>query len=212
MSNSPSILENRDYTLIIDRSASMNIVDMPKNGRPFSISRWKAVEESTVAVANKILRLDPDGITVYVFNDFYCRYQNVNSTDLIHSIFRSQTPSGGTYLSNVLEVAFSDYFNRKKNGETKENGEILVVITDGTPNDSFRVQETIKAASELCDDPHELGVTFLQVGHSTSASCFLKYLDDHLNAKFDIVDTVTIDSIESQSKSLTEVLLGAIYD
>jgi hypothetical protein len=53
----------------------------------------------------------------------------------------------------------------------------------------------------------------VQVGSDAQATKFLKILDDELQgvgAKFDIVDTVTIDDMEDMT--LTEVLLNAITD
>lgn len=56
------MLENRDYTLIIDKSGSMATPDQ-KGGR----NRWVTAQESTLALASKCEQFDPDGITLYVF-------------------------------------------------------------------------------------------------------------------------------------------------
>jgi hypothetical protein len=56
-------------------------------------------------------------------------------------------------------------------------------------------------------------VSLVQVGTDPQATRFLKVLDDDLvgaGARFDIVDTVTLDEMEDIG--LTEVLLRAIYD
>lgn len=42
------MVENRDYTLIIDRSGSMSTLDQP-GGK----SRWAVIQESTLALARK---------------------------------------------------------------------------------------------------------------------------------------------------------------
>lgn len=55
------MLENRDYTLIIDKSVSMATTDQ-KGGK----SRWVASQES-IALASKCEQFDADGITVYFF-------------------------------------------------------------------------------------------------------------------------------------------------
>lgn len=58
-----------------------------------------------------------------------------------------------------------------------------------------------------------MAISFIQVGNAPEATKFLKVLDDELQsagAKFDIVDTVTMDDIEGMT--LTEVLLNAITD
>lgn len=53
-----SIIENRDYTLIVDKSGSMSTADQP-GGK----TRWSAAQESTLALARKCEQFDPDGIT-----------------------------------------------------------------------------------------------------------------------------------------------------
>jgi hypothetical protein len=68
-------------------------------------------------------------------------------------------------------------------------------------------------ASRLMDRDEELAISFIQVGSDATATRFLKALDDDLQsagAKFDIVDTVTLDDMEGMT--LTEVLLNAIAD
>jgi hypothetical protein len=56
------MLEQRDYTLIIDKSGSMSMKDQ-LGGK----SRWHIMQESTLALANKCEEFDPDGITIYYF-------------------------------------------------------------------------------------------------------------------------------------------------
>ncbi|MBE9225875.1 VWA domain-containing protein [Phormidium sp. LEGE 05292] len=201
------MLENRDYTLIIDKSGSMATKDQP-GGK----SRWAAMEESTIAIASKCEELDPDGLTVYVFSGKFKRYDNVTSSK-VSDIFRENEPSGRTDLAGVLLDATNDYFRRKAAKQTKANGETIVVVTDGEPDDRKAVMRVIIEASRRMDKDEELAITFIQVGNDQQARTFLKVLDDELQgagAKFDIVDTVTIDDMEDMT--LTEVLLNAIVD
>ncbi|NEO50196.1 MAG: hypothetical protein F6K55_41390, partial [Moorea sp. SIO4A3] len=68
-------------------------------------------------------------------------------------------------------------------------------------------------ASRRIDVDEELAISFIQIGNDLQATKFLKILDDELQnagAKFDIVDTVTIDQMEDMT--LTEVLINAIID
>ncbi|MFB2833968.1 vWA domain-containing protein [Floridanema evergladense] len=201
------MLENRDYTLIIDKSGSMATKDQ-LDGK----SRWAAMEESTIAIASKCEELDPDGLTVYVFSGKFKRYDNVTASR-VKDIFRENEPSGRTDLAGVLLDATNNYFRRKAARETKLNGETIVVVTDGEPDDRKAVMRVIIDASRQMDKDEELAITFIQVGTDQQATKFLKILDDELQgagAKFDIVDTVTIDDMEDMT--LTEVLLNAIID
>jgi uncharacterized protein with von Willebrand factor type A (vWA) domain len=201
------MLQNRDYTLIIDKSGSMATTDQ-KGGR----SRWATAQESTFALASKCEQFDPDGITLYVFSGRFKRYENVTSSK-VAQIFQENDPSGSTDLAGVLQHALDNYFQRKASGQTQPNGETILVVTDGEPDDRKAVMKVIIEASRRMDRDEELAISFVQVGTDTQATRFLKVLDDELQsagAKFDICDTVTIDDMEDMS--LSEVLLNAIND
>lgn len=201
------MLQNRDYTIIIDKSGSMYTKDH-MGGK----SRWALMQESTIALANKCEELDPDGITVYLFSGRFKRYDNVTSAKVVQ-IFQENEPSGTTDLAAVLQDALNSFFQRKASGKTKQNGETILVVTDGEPDDRKEVMKTIIEASRKLDRDEELAISFIQVGNAPEATKFLKILDDELQsagAKFDIVDTVTMDDMEGMT--LTEVLLNAIID
>jgi hypothetical protein len=197
----------RDYTLIIDKSGSMALKDQP-GGR----SRWAVARESAEALAARCDELDPDGITLYVFASRFRRYDGVNAAGVAR-VFLENEPCGGTDLAGVLLHAFEGYFDRKRGGEAKRGGETIVVVTDGEPDDKRAVMRVIVEASRRIDRDEELGVSLVQVGDDPAARRFLKVLDDDLGragARFDIVDTVTLDEMEDIG--LTETLLRAIHD
>jgi len=201
------VLENRDYTLIIDKSGSMATPDQ-KGGK----NRWYAAQESTFALASKCEQLDSDGITVYLFSGKFKRYDNVTSSK-VSQIFMENDPSGTTDLAAVLKNATDNYFERKNAGQTKPNGETILVVTDGEPDDRKAVMRVIIEASRKMDRDEELAISFIQVGTDAQATRFLKVLDDELQsagAKFDICDTITMDDMEDMS--LSEILLNAIND
>ncbi|MGA9380826.1 MAG: VWA domain-containing protein [Phormidium sp.] len=201
------MLEERDYTLIIDKSGSMSTPDQPGNR-----TRWQAAQESTLALARKCEQFDPDGITVYLFSGRFKRYDNVTS-DKVAQIFQENDPSGTTDLAGVLKDATDSYLRRKAAGDIKPNGEIILVITDGEPDDRKAVMRVIIEASRQIDRDEELAISLIQVGKDQTATKFLKVLDDELQnagAKFDIVDTITLDDMEGFT--LSEVLLNAIND
>jgi uncharacterized protein with von Willebrand factor type A (vWA) domain len=201
------MMSDRDYTLIIDKSGSMSTPDQA-GGR----SRWDIAQESTLALARKAEQFDPDGITVYVFSGRFKRYENVNSAK-VAQIFQENDPAGTTNLAGVLNNALDNYFQRKASGQTKPNGEIILVVTDGEPDDRKAVFEVIIQATRKMDRDEELGISIIQVGADPQATKFLKALDDQLQgvgAKFDICDTVTLEDLEDMS--LADVLANAIND
>jgi uncharacterized protein with von Willebrand factor type A (vWA) domain len=201
------MMSDRDYTLIIDKSGSMSTPDQV-GGR----SRWEIAQESTLALARKAEQFDPDGITVYVFSGRFKRYEDVTSAK-VAQIFLENDPAGTTNLAGVLQDALNNYFQRKAAGKTKPNGETILVITDGEPDDRKAVFETIIHATRQMERDEELGISIIQVGTDAQATKFLKALDDQLQsvgAKFDICDTVTLDDLEEMS--LADVLMNAISD
>ncbi|MCT7958152.1 vWA domain-containing protein [Laspinema palackyanum] len=200
------MLENRDYTLIVDKSGSM-MTPEGSGGK----TRWSSAEESTFALAAKCEQLDPDGITVYVFSGRFQRYDNVTSAK-VAQIFQENEPSGRTDLASVLKDAVNQYFKKKASGEAK-SGETILVVTDGEPDDRKAVMRVIVEATHQMDRDEELAISMIQVGNDAQATRFLKALDDDLQgvgAKFDIVDTITMEDIEETP--LKEVLLRAIAD
>lgn len=200
-------MKDRDYTLILDKSGSMSTADMP-GGR----SRWAYAEESTIALARKCEQFDPDGITVYMFSSRFRRYDDVTA-DKVAQIFLENDPVGTTNLASVLMDAANQYFQRKAAGTAKPEGETILVVTDGEPDDRRAVMETIINASRQMERDEELAISFIQVGNDAGATKFLQALDGQLTdvgAKFDICDTVTIDDMAEMS--LADVLINAIQD
>ncbi|WP_193198674.1 vWA domain-containing protein [Nostoc sp. MG11] len=201
------MMSDRDYTLILDKSGSMSTPDQA-GGR----SRWEIAQESTLALARKCEQFDPDGITVYVFSGRFKRYDDVTSAK-VAQIFLENDPAGTTNLAGVLQDALNNYFKRKAAGQTKPNGETILVITDGEPDDRKAVFEVIIQATRQMERDEELAISMIQVGSDSQATKFLKALDDQLQsvgAKFDICDTVTLDDLEDMS--LADVLMNAITD
>lgn len=200
-------MKDRDYTLILDKSGSMSTPDQ-RGGR----SRWEIAQESTLALARKCEQFDPDGITVYVFSGRFKRYDDVTSSK-VAQIFQENDPAGTTNLASVLQDAINNYFQRKAAGQTKPNGETILVVTDGEPDDRRAVFETIINATRQMEQDEELAISMIQVGSDAQATKFLKALDDQLEgvgAKFDICDTITLDDLEDMS--LADVLMNAISD
>ena len=201
------MLENRDYTLIIDKSGSMATKD--KAG---GLSRWQIMQESTLALASKCEELDADGMTIYLFSGKFKRYDNVTSAK-VSTIFQENEPNGRTDLAGVLKDATNNFFQRKAQGKIPANGEIILVVTDGEPDDRKAVMDVIINVTQQLDRDEELAISFVQIGTDEAATKFLTILDDDLGragAKFDIVDTITMNDMEDLT--LREVLMNAIYD
>jgi len=215
--NSNPSLMNRDYTIIVDRSGSMSskstitvpqkIADMDSSftSGTQSMSWWKQAEAALLFLSAAAVREDPDGISLIFFDSGVTIYENVRSASAVMNAFRWNSPSGSTNLAGVLREALTpDMLGR---------AETVLVITDGVPDSEHAAEtEIVKAARQLCRED-DLAISFIQVGDSSSASAYLKRLDDDLEDRykiFDIVDTMDITSMGH--KSFLEVVALGITD
>ena len=163
---------DRDYILIIDRSGSM------------AGARWAAAREAVNALARGICEFDADGVTVILFSSDVRKFNNVTNAVEVESLFNGNAPSGSTNLSAALDAAFQEHFNGTR-GETS-----ILVVTDGSPNSESDVQTVIENAANSIGFDHELSISFIQIGDDRAATRFLEKLDDRLETRFDIVDTM----------------------
>lgn len=88
---SDTLLENRDYTLIVAKTAA-SITTMP----PGYENRWAAARSAIVALAQTCEDLDPDGITIYISSSTYAngifkRYEQVSPAQ-VDQIFQENYP------------------------------------------------------------------------------------------------------------------------
>ena len=112
------MIQERDYTLIIDKSGSMSTPDQA-GGK----SRWEIMQESTLALARKCEQFDPDGMTVYLFSGKFKRFDDVTSQK-VAQIFMENDPAGTTNLAAVLKDATDDYFKRKERTKPTKDSRI----------------------------------------------------------------------------------------
>jgi uncharacterized protein with von Willebrand factor type A (vWA) domain len=184
-------LKNLDIEFLVDKSGSMSTRDCP-GGK----SRWDYGQETTLALASLAEKHDPDGITVVPFATQYKVHEGVTSAK-VTQVFQEHYPMGGTNTAGVLKARLDAHFAR---GGAKPT--LILVLTDGAPDDQNSVADVIVAATKRMSRDEELAINFIQIGQDAEASKFLAFLDDNLvarGAKFDIVDTVKIADVENFS-------------
>lgn len=172
---------NRDYVIIVDRSGSMNINDIDKDGQ--RCTRWDNARRAVELLAPKVTQCDSDGVTLYLFSRQFQKFEGIKAPGQVQQIFQSNSPQGSTNLAAVLNSAFGDFFRKGK-------PMTILVITDGEPDSEADAQREIEQASNRLRQDADLSVTFVQVGDDQEATRYLQSLDDKLRCKFDIVDTV----------------------
>jgi Mg-chelatase subunit ChlD len=193
-------LSEYDFYMLIDKSGSMG--QPVKEGS--SRSRWQAVQESAEQFAREIGTIDTDGITVVMFGGSDVKaYEGVQG-DHVAKVFSENRPSGSTPLAEALAKTFAlSEASRKK--------DFILCVTDGIPDDPGMVAKLIKDKTNKMDADDECTILFIQVGDDSSATQYLRGLDDNLKgAKFDIVDVKT--QAEAESLSIEDLLLNAIAD
>ncbi len=206
---SEALLENRDYVVILAKSPET------LQGSFLPLDRWQVASSSIVALASKCSEFDPDGITLYMTVDSLKKHERVKPEQIavLFQEFLEMAPPATSFLAEALQTALDDYFARKADGQTKENGEILIVVTDEEPKERQAVVKAIVNATRKIDRDEELGIGFAQIGEHSVTKGFFSALDDDLHiagARFDIVDTKVLETIEVDS--LIQFLLDIIHD
>lgn len=192
-------LSEYDFVIAIDASGSMTTDDV--KGR----SRWETMQETVGAFARDLNKIDSDGLGLVIFSG-----QSIDSFDgvtpaKLEEIFKTRSPRSSTPLAEGLQAAL----NLAGKSEKKD---FIIVFTDGVPDDKAAAAKVIIDASHKQETDDALTILFVQVGHDTAATTFLRQLDDELTtAKFDIVDAKTIEEAEKFA-STADLVIAAIDD
>ena len=206
-----NILEQRDYIIIIARSAASREQNHPL------YEHWLAAQASLIDLAKKCQELDSDGLTVYEASTPIWKYEDTDVKRLAEILQRQNTTPDTENLSKInlqeaLRDALSDYFKRKATPKAKK-GAIIVVVIDEKQEDGKPVAEIIINAANKVARDEEIGISFIQIGEDLETQDFLTYLDNNLQqagAKFDIVDVHFWQEIKKSS--IVQFLIGAIND
>jgi len=160
----------RDYILVVDKSAKM------------TGNNWTQAGMCAMQAAPEICKCDANGITLILFSDKIEKHEGLKTEADVAHVFDAAQPGGPCNLALALEAAFAD------GGKIK--GKTLLVVTAGEPENKNAVADVLRGAADKLSAKNELSVSFIQIGDDAAATQFLKWLDDSLNAKFDIVDTM----------------------
>ncbi|KAK0484881.1 hypothetical protein IW261DRAFT_1459213 [Armillaria novae-zelandiae] len=212
MENEFQYLDQFDTVLIVDDSRSMI-------GRRWETAR-KALRELTVVAAT----YDKDGIDIQFLNNPTVHH-GLTTKEGVDRLFQSITPTPGTPIGRKLESLLTAYINKFE--ELQRAGEKLkkvnyVLLTDGEPTErkgsEFYPDKVIVRAAKRLDKLHapqvQIGIQFVQIGHSVSATRFLQSLDDDLIHKYnirDIVDTTPARTgRDLNTNDMIKILTGGI--
>lgn len=193
-------LSEFDFIICLDASGSMSTEDMPNNR-----SRWAYMQETLLAFARDITKIDADGFDLVIFGGTNITSHQGVTADKIADVLGSRRPMGSTPLAEALTSAL------KLAGKSNKK-DFILVFTDGEPDNKDAAAKVIRDAANGLTTDDELTILFVQVGRDAGATNYLRGLDDNLKgAKFDIVDAKTQDEAE-QFASTADLIDAAIND
>lgn len=194
-------LSEYDFVVVIDKSGSMEEPTKAGSG----VSRWASVQESAMTFIRDVGKIDSDGLGVVLFSGTGIVKKDGVTADDIGTLFRDNSPRGGTPLAEALTAALDLAGKSPKK-------DLIVVFTDGVPDDKAAAATVIRNAANKQETDDALTFLFIQVGDNAEATAYLKSLDDDLKgAKFDIVDTRTVAEVDKFA-STAELVIAAISD
>lgn len=197
-SSASAKLSEFDIVIAIDTSGSMG--EPVKAGS--SVTRWQAVQESAMTIIRDAQAIDADGLGLVLFGSSVRSFDGVTA-DKAREVFAGNGPRGSTPLAEALTAALSLAGKSDKK-------DLVVVFTDGVPNDRAAAAEVIRNASHAQETDDALTILFIQVGDDAQATAYLKSLDDDIKGcKFDIVDVKTVEQADAFA-STSELLIAAI--
>lgn len=196
------------YQLVIavDISGSMNTKERAYDNQ----TRFQFVQQQIGHLAKELAEFDEDGIDLVIFNNNVQVKRGVDSSEAVQRIFDGMRASGSTDTTGAVSECFKLYEIHKQDREFKAT--IVLVITDGVPNDPNSLRNKLLEISKKVKTQAEIGFTFLQVGDDSEARGYLKGLDD-MKVEKDIVDSKSFDELcEGGKLSLAKVLADSLND
>jgi hypothetical protein len=193
-----------DVVILIDSSGSMDIPDCPGD-----ISRWKWCQDQTTKLARDLSPFKPGGITMVVFASSFRVYNDV-TLEKVGAIFKENSPYGGTRTYQAMKSQIDAFMGRRVAWVPKKPL-LMVVITDGAPEEPESVRRLIIDTTHHLSKPSDARITFLQIGWDLLGGPLLRELDTKLVAEGARADIVNLmDFSQVQQLGIERALLDTI--
>jgi len=199
-------LSRYDVVFLIDDSGSM--VDL-----------WVEARDALMGIVKASIEFDEDGLDVYFLNSNKIGENLTREKDVV-TLFKEVYPGGSTPTAERIDFLLHPYVSEvedaRRNRKTLPKPKVLICITDGRPNSSLDVENSIVQLAKRLDDVkaplYQLGLQFLQIGTNAKATEFLRKLDDDLKGKYKIRDMV--DTVEYKgtldAEFILQICLGSV--
>ncbi|CAM9902186.1 unnamed protein product [Pylaiella littoralis] len=217
MAESPSELAGlktealaRAYTIIVDRSGSMDSPD------GFGKTRWDSARKAVEKLVDTVFRYDTDGsVPLYLFDDQVEFVGECTSSSQVKGVFESYSPRGTTKLAECLEVAMKKYLPKNRDNSEVVPGSTFLILLDGSTDDNDAVKKVLHyyadPANGFIKSHTDVALSFIQIGDNGPATKFLEELDEGSPEYPDVVDTKK-DNVLFEKGGVERILHDAIFD
>jgi hypothetical protein len=198
-------LAERDVYLLIDHTSSMLREDCPGG-----VTRWDWLRQQVLNLSENLEKQIKGHISLVPFAGDFKIYPQVRSPQ-VKSILKGLVPSGSTHPEKALQSVFNSYFAARDTDPEHVRPLMVVVVTDGVPNEPDEVIDVVTNATARLKDSREILVTFLQIANDQQGNSIMEELDSDLvrknGARFDIINRK--DFREVQTRGLESCLIEA---
>mmetsp|Transcript_1296 Transcript_1296/g.3156 ORF Transcript_1296/g.3156 Transcript_1296/m.3156 type:complete len:899 (-) Transcript_1296:1006-3702(-) len=198
---------------------------VPEQELSMNPTRWEKAVVALSGIVKQVSKVDPDGLDIICFGgtddgEFdeetdkakISVFRNVKAPRDVEKMVTSKIPSGpcimGKAMDYVLKKQFETGFDKRPCG--------ILVLTAGQPDDSERLEKTLKAASERIAREWKkkeppLTITFMHIGDDEKAEEYMKFLSDKMVSRtrnlktrqpVDIVDAISDKEIQDTMKEI----------
>ena len=182
-----NVLKDHDIVIMQDRSSSMGEKEHFPQGK---FSRWNWCAYQASDFARQTARIPNWTFDVVLFSSQYDYFRGVRLAQ-VPQVFDRSGIYVGTKLAQPLSEQLNAYFRRAASGPTKPL--IIVVISDGKPQDDEDLCDVIINATHHLRNPDDVHIEFLQIGTDDEGQKKLNKFDFKLvrkGARFDIVSVM----------------------
>lgn len=200
----------RAYTIIVDRSGSMDTPD------GFGKTRWDSARKAVEKLVDTVFKYDTDGsVPLYLFDDQVEFVGECTSSSQVKGVFESYAPRGTTDLAKCLEVAMKKYLPKNRDNNEVVPGSTFLILLDGSTDDNDAVKKVLHyyadPANGFIKSHTDVALSFIQIGDNGPATKFLQELDEGSPEYPDVVDTKK-DNVLFEKGGVEKILHDAIFD
>jgi len=200
-----NVIKAVDLGILIDTSGTMS--EPFANGK----NRLEAVEENSLALCREAEKIDTDGILIGRFAGKVRINDNAKSEDL-KKYFQEYRAMGMTNTKEAVEKAARIMLDKRKADGANAKPDMLVVFTDGEPDDKLGLAQVIVNITKEIKSRAEFGILFIQVGDDADATKYLAILNNELSGRGADYDIVAVEKLENMEDLTLQELVDMTFN